>query len=202
MWLINNGDTNLDWNKNDMYINGGKIAYFLSCLITEYWEFEEAKDLYFSMLNSPDDHSDDELNKQLLELKYEIIDQFHFLMNMLIYGRISLDFLKGWDLKEEFLRSKEYESNSEDKSICTFMSSLGEYLNKFPYKTWKKQRYTQEQLNTLPNEIEKYVVNILRSFFNFVQYWIEDEKEFWSLYYTKNLENIERQNNNNKGYIK
>lgn len=82
------------------------------------------------------------------------------------------------------------------------MSSLGEYLNKFPYKTWKKQRYTQEQLNTLPNEIEKYVVNILRSFFNFVQYWIEDEKEFWSLYYTKNLENIERQNNNNKGYIK
>jgi len=60
LWLINNGDTDLDWNKNDMYINSGKISYFLSCLITEYWEFEEAKDLYFSMLNSPDDHSDDD----------------------------------------------------------------------------------------------------------------------------------------------
>ena len=60
-----------------MYINGGKIAYFLSCLITEYWEFEEAKAIYFSMLDSSEDYSDEELNKQLVKIQSKEIQNQH-----------------------------------------------------------------------------------------------------------------------------
>ncbi len=186
-----------------MFINGGKIAYFLSCLVTEYWEFDEAKNIYLDMINNSEKYSDEELNKQLLELKYEIIDQFHFLMNMLIYGRISKSYIETFNLQYEFNSVKDLPLTiKEEEAGCLLIANLGEYLNKYPYKTWKKQRYTKEQLENIPEEIDINVIKILKSFFNFAKYWIDDEKEFWSLYYTKNLENIERQKNKDKGYIK
>jgi hypothetical protein len=186
-----------------MFINGGKIAYFLSSLVTEYWEFDEAKNIYLDMINNSEKYSDEELNKQLLELKYEIIDQFHFLMNMLIYGRIPKSYIETFNLQYEFDYTNESPLTvTEEESICLLIANLGEYLNKYPYKTWKKQRYTKEQLENIPEEIDNIVTKILKSFFNFTRYWINDEKEFWSLYYTKNLENIERQKNKDKGYIK
>lgn len=194
------------WNKDNMYINSNKIAYHLSCFITEYWEFVEAKEKYIEMVNHSENFSDEELNKQLLELKYEIIDQYHFLMNMLIFGRIPTSIFYNITLTDIFRNIKNYPSDfpseNENTAITALIAKLGEYLNKFPYKTWKIQRYTAEQLANPPDNLEEIVQEIIRLFFNFCIFWIADEKEFWSLYYTKNLENIERQNNKIKGYVK
>lgn len=192
------------WESNNLYDNSNKITYFLSCFITEYWEYVEAKNEYNYMLKNSEKYSDKELNSQLLELKYEIIDQYHFLMNMFIYGKISKEFFNNLDLIETFNYAKIFHEDleSEEEITCALMSKLGEYLNKYPYKSWKKSRYTEDQLSNLPANIEDIVNEIIILFIKICRFWINDATEFWSLYYTKNLENIERQNNKSKGYIK
>jgi hypothetical protein len=162
--------------------------YYITCMNLEFNELLDA-------------FNDERIS--VTEAKYELIDVYHFLMNVFIFAGISsfdkchsLEFLWTIGAKEE------KEKSDADIVVLYYVGEINKILARLidvlPYKKWK----------TYPADLklnEKSItVHALQSIVNIIELAKEmgiTKEEFYSLYVTKNQENYERQINALKGYL-
>jgi len=134
---------------------------------------------------------------ELMEIKFEYIDMWHFLMNIFIYlglrGFPERNFMDIYDHVRE-ITHEAGENYSVDRELKISMAwnllscSWGDLCNNLPYKKWKtykKKEITQETL--------MMCVQVLLAFIQFGLVLGIEEEEFYNLYMSKLEENINRQ---------
>lgn len=174
--------------------------YYFGAFVTEYFELVEAMSkVEYDTTNNRD---------LILEMQYEYIDMWHFLMNVFLYVRelIDLDnYLSGSEqcILKNFKIPLVGVYNDKDKAFAmetkSLFSNIGQFINSLPFKKWKTYNFDSLNLNT--KKIHLQIDKILFSFIRLGGIIGVDLQTFWNLYMTKNAENFERQNNPNKGYI-
>lgn len=166
-----------------------EAIYFWGAATTEWFELVDARDKYLSMLVT---HGEDHVQtvNAKLEMQYEYIDIWHFLMNVFLYTGIN---------DTEILMTNI--NTSEHQSIDAGWSNLsywvGRYINNLPFKHWKT--YKDYQINSA--ELALCFENVLVIFIQLGMHLDIDNELFFDLYCSKNAENIKRQEDASKNYI-
>ena len=160
-----------------------EAIYFWGCATTEWYELIDSRDKYLFIDNS---------EKQKLEMQYELIDIWHFLMNVFLYT--------GIDSSEATLAdvyNQDYIEDTIEHHWAELSYWVGNYINSLPYKHWK----TYKEYKIDDKELANCFSNILTIFVHIAVELGIDKEKFFDLYVSKNAENIERQNNESKNYI-
>jgi len=158
-----------------------EACYHWSTFTTEYFELMDR--LLFS--------NGEPLGEQgLIEVKYEVIDMWHFLMNIFIYTAIrDLPF----DLMSFFVDFEPIDVINSSEISYHFSRIgrwVGEYFNLFPFKKWKTYDKTKIEVP----RAKELISFILFEFFEIARHVnIGSAEEFFSLYLNKNEENFKRQ---------
>jgi len=146
--------------------------YHFNCFIAEIWEFDQRT---YNIKN----------NEDLIELQFELIDAWHFLMNMILYlGYRENDFNN-----LDFYWNEDMKIIDYKKIIGEISIKWGQILDYLPYKYWKTYSdydFDKEKVKIIIEIIMKYFFNICK------QYKITKEF-FYKLYVAKNKENYDRQ---------
>lgn len=168
-----------------------EAIYFWGAATTEWFELIDAQDKYLNELGL---FGKDHLRTQTakLELQYEYIDIWHFLMNIFLYTGIQdvslIDFKK-------FGKTANYKSIDMCWSEMSYW--VGRYVNSLPYKHWK----TYKDYEIPKSHLEICFEHILEIFVTLGNLLDIDHEMFFDLYCSKNEENVERQNDESKGYV-
>lgn len=164
--------------------------YHWGCTTTEFFEMGERLNDFNWELDriDPDDK---------LEIQYEYIDMWHFIMNQFIYSgitEIDLDYTlqECYDLEV----SNNYLNLDLFSALTAYWADIsyvwGKYLNHLPYKKWKK--YSEEDYNNIDKEIQYKLSKVIITVFIKIGILLDIDKEhFFNLYISKNEENIARQ---------
>lgn len=171
----------------DQFARIKEAIYHFTCFTVEYHEMtEKHNELHYIKGNE----------EGRLELEFEVIDMWHFLMNIFLYSGIkkfkhNLEFYYG-DGKDKQISydQEEKESRLWWESICR---AYGQYIDQLPYKSWKTYKDPWINMDALEYKAEM----LLRNFFGFVRVFGISKEKFYSLYVAKNKENLDRQN---RGY--
>ena len=152
-----------------------EAIYFWGCAVTEWAELIDARDMFLFVYDS---------EKNRLEMQYEFIDIWHFMMNVFLYTGIDSSVAT---LKEI------YDEESEENTIEHFWSELnywvGRYINNLPYQHWK----TYKEYVIDDTDLALCFTNIMSLLVNIAKELGIDNERFYDLYVSKNEENINRQ---------
>jgi hypothetical protein len=167
-----------------------EAIYFWGAATTEWFELVDAQEKYFSALytHGPD-HNITEAAK--LEMQYEFIDIWHFMMNVFLYTGIDATEIKLGDYETEYA----FNTIGEGWSELSFWT--GKYINNLPYKHWKT--YKDYQINDA--ELAVCFECAVGVFVKMGSMLGIDKELFFDLYCSKNEENIKRQEEAEKGYV-
>jgi dimeric dUTPase (all-alpha-NTP-PPase superfamily) len=166
--------------------------YYFGCTTTEFFEFGERLNDFewdWSAIG-PDDK---------LEIQYEYIDMWHFIMNQFLYTGITgldIDLILEDVYKIKTSLSIDDQQNdlllSTQKLWSNFSFIWGSYLNNLPYKKWKK--YNDNAMDDVDKERQlTLAIVMIRRFIQFGKIIDIDAQHFYNLYVSKNEENISRQ---------
>jgi dimeric dUTPase (all-alpha-NTP-PPase superfamily) len=167
--------------------------YYFGCTTTEFFEFGERLNDFDWDLETIDPD-------EMLEIQYEYIDMWHFIMNQFLYSGITeLDLevtLKSIvDGKQSNVSATYKQSDllgSTERFWGSFSYTWGKYLNNLPYKKWKK--YDDDAMSKVDKTEQLTLANLM--IYNFVKFGTLigiDAEHFYNLYVSKNEENIARQ---------
>jgi len=171
----------------DQIIGIREAIYYFTCFAVEYHELcEKHNELHFIK----------KTEEGRFELEFEVIDMWHFLMNIFLYSGIkkfkyNLEFYYG-DEKDKQI-SYEQEKNESKWWWELICRDYGQYIDQLPYKSWKTYKDPKINIDALEYRAEM----LLRNFFGFVRVFGINKEKFYSLYVAKNKENLDRQN---RGY--
>lgn len=167
--------------------------YYFGCTTTEFYEFGERLDDFEWHWDKID--SDDRL-----EIQYEYIDMWHFIMNQFLYtGFTELDIedsLKNiynkFDCPITALFNKKDLIGSAERFWTHLSYYWGKYLNNLPYKKWKT--YDDNAIDLVNKSEQIKIANlIIFVFIKFGTLLDIGPEHFFNLYVSKNEENIARQ---------
>lgn len=166
-----------------------EAIYFWGAATTEWYELIDAEDKYVEMLSM---HGDDHIltTNAKLEMQYEFIDIWHFLMNIFLYTGIDSTDIKMEDFNNDY-------TLPIDEEWANLSYWIGRYINALPYKHWKT--YKDYKINN--EELAICFENAIASFVKIGAALDVDTKLFFNLYCSKNEENIKRQEEASKGYV-
>lgn len=187
--------------------------YHHFCMQVEYEELKVELDQF---LNKIDDNNNDK-EKSLLEVKFELIDMLFFMFNVGIYTGINFDkVLDCLSNDEEFLipsidtiENKEDINNYslEDLNYCSI--KLLNYIQSLPWKAWREYDYeicakemaVNNEIKAPNSPIKIYAGAIfmyLKWSSNALSAGVE---ELYNLYMNKWEENMRRQQDENSDYL-
>jgi soluble cytochrome b562 len=146
--------------------------YHFNCFIAEIWEFQER-------LND-----NIKTEEEFEELGFEIVDAWHFLMNMFLYLGI-----RSFDEDLEFYWKYDDCEGNYMETITKIIFDWGKILDELPYKYWK----TYENYNFNEKKVRKIGENILKLFFVLCKSFDISREMFFGMYIAKNKENYDRQ---------
>lgn len=168
--------------------------YYFGCTTTEFFEFGERLNDFEWDWNTID-------TDEKLEIQYEYIDMWHFIMNQFLYTNINVDNIEMtleyiYEAETHTSISSRYDKNDLITTTEMFWSNFsylwGKYLNNLPYKKWKDYNYdAMKEVNMLDQEFLMRLMII--NFVKFGEIIDIDYKHFFNLYVSKNKENINRQ---------
>jgi dimeric dUTPase (all-alpha-NTP-PPase superfamily) len=151
-----------------------EALYHFNCFVAEIWELEERI------------HMGKPCEGDMIEIKFEVIDAWHFFMNMFLYLGI-----RKFDENLEFFWN--YVGSNYDSSLICIVKRWGTILDELPYKYWK----TYDNYDFNMKRVEKIAEDMLCAFIQLAKYFEIRKEEFYSYYIAKNKENHERQH---RGY--
>jgi hypothetical protein len=158
------------------YLNELRISesiYYFSCFTAELWEFQER-------INSQI-KNENEKKEALLEL----VDCWHFLMNIFLYIGIR-------EFNEDlgFYWSYNNHIGYDPRFIAyNIIMCWGKILDELPYKKWK----TYDNYDFNKKRVYKIAEDMLCNFVVFCKCYGMTKEMFFSYYICKNKENINRQ---------
>lgn len=164
-------------------VRAEQAIYFWGCATTEWYELIDARDKYLFVDASP---------AQKLEMQFEFIDIWHFMMNVFLYTGIDASSTTLTKIYEG-----EYVPDTIEHNWAELSYWVGNYINNLPYKRWKT--YKEYEIDT--SELAKSFTNIISLFVHIAVELGITKELFYDLYVSKNAENIERQTNESKNYI-
>jgi len=165
-------------NSDSFELIATKLIYWRHCIHTECDELLE-------WFDTPEpDHQ---------ELEMEIVDIMHFVFNMAIATGISSANINS-AVKPYLARHDEYALAAKigytEKLICTLSNAITEYINLFPWKSWKT--YDPEAIPELNDVITRYA-QIVIALFEIAAFYGMTLERIVSVYCAKNAENHRRQ---------
>lgn len=172
----------MDDSKN-RYEKAVDSGYFFMCTVVELNEMlEEVEKLEGS--NDP---------KILENVKFEVIDVWHFLMCQLIYLGYTLDKDIEYYYEQAVIKRRLTIDKHVDMTfnVSEFISSIGKMYNNTSYKCWKNYNGDYIENDDLLIDL---IDDVVISFFTFFVILEMDIDEIWKYYVEKNKENLERQN--------
>jgi len=172
----------MDDSKN-RYEKAVDSGYFFMCTVVELNEMlEEVEKLESS--NDP---------KILENVKFEVIDVWHFLMCQLIYLGYTLDKDIVYYYEQAVIKRRLTIDKHVDMTfnVSEFISSIGKMYNNTSYKCWKNYNGNYIENDDLLIDL---IDDVVISFFTFFVILEMDIDEIWKYYVEKNKENLERQN--------
>ena len=169
--------------------NVHEALYHWNTSTAEYFELVERlknNQKYLSVKEIPED--------ELMEIRFELIDIFHFVMNIGIYLdlKISPSLDAAYSAADTFFKKSEIKDpHLVIPMAWGSMSALwGAMLDKLPYKKWKK--YTGKEKLEL-NKLAFNYQGIIDSLLMMALSLDVDPQMFYNLYNSKVQENIDRQ---------
>jgi soluble cytochrome b562 len=147
-----------------------EALYHFNCFIAEIWELQERINM-----GKP-------CETDMIEIKFEVIDAWHFLMNMFLYIGIR----KFDDILEYYWN---YVGSDYETGLMCIAKRWGAILDELPYKYWK----TYENYNFNEKRVYKIAEDILCAFITLTKYFSIKKEDFYGMYVAKNKENHDRQ---------
>lgn len=167
--------------------------YYFGCTTTEFFEFgERLNDFGWDWVAIDPDEK--------LEIQYEYIDMWHFIMNQFLHtGLTELDITLALDevYNGKVSSVSQYYKQSDlldttEKFWSSFSYIWGKYVNNLPYKKWKT--YEDDAMSRVDKtEQIKMAELMIYDFIKFGKTIDIDPEHFYNLYVSKNEENISRQ---------
>lgn len=138
-----------------------------------------------------------------INIKFEIADILHFIINSFIY--IGITTLSNHDFKDLYIASCEednidytdlddfYKNNSNliRIAICAINLNYSKLINYYPFKKWRS--YAENEIKYDRVKIESCIKSILVNFITIARVFMMDYKDIYQYYISKNNENIRRQ---------
>jgi len=186
-------------NECSMQDRAKESIYWIGATIAEAQEmydwFEEPVEEYIKRPES-------EKREITLEAMYEYTDMLHFIMNSFIYTNPNLDLYKHIDLEKivEDALGDSMDWYDESDAFRCLIVNLGKLINFLPYKNWKSYtdyKFDEEEYKEIVYKIMYQFVRLGLSFWNSLDH-VMDEKLIGKLYFTKNVENWNRQKQGGK----
>lgn len=157
--------------------------YFWGCATVEYAELIDG---YLTALEKDENIIDD---KTVNELQIEVIDIFHFIMNIFLYNNhFTLDF----DLKDDYemVWNKKNISYTDVQLRWSQLSIyIGDFINNMKYKKWKTYKEHTRNYENEKNIIDMIITNVLY----IAKFFGLNYDTFYDAYMTKLQENYDRQ---------
>ena len=149
-----------------------EALYHFNCYVAEIWELQER-------INNGVKSEED-----CIESKFEVIDAWHFFMNMFLYLGI-----RKFDEDLDFYWASVSGKSDYRLALNCIATEWGHILDELPYKYWKT--YENYDFNT--KRVEKLMESMLCSFISLCKFANITKEEFYSYYIAKNKENYDRQ---------
>lgn len=169
-----------------------EAIYFWGAATTEWFELLDAQDNYLIHLKTYGKDAIQTINAKL-EMQYEFIDIWHFLMNVFLYTGIR---------DVSLLDLKNFGKASNAKTINEGWSELsywvGRYINNTPFKKWKTYGEDAKINYGSTSVCFEHIVELFVKIGSMLDI---DNELFFDLYCSKNAENINRQEDAEKGYV-
>lgn len=134
------------------------------------------------------------------EVKFELIDAWHFVMNQLLYMNIRPKETLEWyyDKAMDNLQQVTFVNHDLRHLVGQFVEAVGEMYQNSSYKKWKTYDTPKED----PLKLQEFADNILIKFMQFCVVVNMKPHDIWNFYYAKNKENFARQYDPNGRYYK
>lgn len=181
-------------NKETTYHEKALSAiYFWGCVTTEHFEMMEALQPHMEKGLKLKDLD----QETLLEIQYEYIDMWHFLMNVVLFSGI--DQTNIGQFEEFFDPLKTITTDVElDQAVSNvsahfgiLSANVGQLINNLPFKVWKNYDIDD---HLKKSDAEGVLIWIMKSFIEIGTSLGITKEKFYSLYISKNQENYDRQN--------
>ena len=173
--------------------------YHLFCMEIEYEELKVEIEKFKNKKNLE--------KKDLLSVRFELIDMFFFMFNVGIYTGIDFNFIlnrySSFLSVRPIIESDNIELKKIDFSyIDETFSYLRNYIDKLPWKAWKEYDYSKKREELSTNKQLDYYCRAIAKILDWSYIYLhEDLYSLFQLYMNKWEENHRRQSDIESGYI-
>jgi len=168
-------------DSKDIKLRIKESMYHFNCFVAEYFEL---MDRFYN--DGPNSISPVEK----MEMQYEIIDMWHFLMNIFLYLDLNkFDDIDIHDLYPLGISVEKFDETAMNNIWASICFNFGGLLDNLPYKYWKT--YDKIEIDII--FVKAMARDIIENFFKLALVFDIDKEKFYSLYVSKNKENFARQ---------